>query len=96
MRAIMTAISIAAGLSLAPFGHAQVSDAPSPAEVMVLGTFHFTGGGEDMINPEVDDFLAPARQAEIATVLDRLEAFAPTRIAALRGIPCWRTRAWRE
>lgn len=81
MRAIMTAISIAAGLSLAPFGHAQVSDAPSPAEVMVLGTFHFTGGGEDMINPEVDDFLAPARQAEIATVLDRLEAFAPTRIA---------------
>ncbi|MHA6289478.1 DUF5694 domain-containing protein [Maricaulis sp. CAU 1757] len=49
-------------------------------EVMVLGTFHFTGGGQDMINPQVDDFLSDRRQAEIAVVLDRLESFAPTRI----------------
>ena len=55
------------------------SDAPPP-QVMVLGTFHFTGGGSDLINSEVDDFRSPRRQAEIAEVLDRLEAFAPTRI----------------
>lgn len=81
MRAILTAISLIAGLSLTPPAQAQDADASPRAEVMVLGTFHFSGGGQDMINPEVDDFLAPARQAEIAEVLDRLEAFAPTRIA---------------
>ncbi len=81
MRAIVTAISLAIGISQAPASLAQEAEAPPPAEVMVLGTFHFTGGGQDLINPEVDDFLAAGRQAEIATVLDRLEAFAPTRIA---------------
>ena len=55
-------------------------DATAAPQVMVLGTFHFTGGGQDMINPEVDDFLSPHRQAEIATVLDRLEAYQPTKI----------------
>lgn len=52
-------------------------DAP---QVLVLGTFHFTGGGHDRINPEVDDFLSDQRQAEIADVLDRLQEFAPTKI----------------
>ncbi|WP_203292685.1 DUF5694 domain-containing protein [Maricaulis parjimensis] len=69
------------GLALTTSGMAQAQDNPPPGQIMVLGTFHFTGGGQDMINPEVDDFLAPHRQAEIADVLDRLEAFAPTRIA---------------
>lgn len=59
---------------------AAVPDPEPPARVLVLGSFHFTGGGEDLINAEVDDFLSDRRQAEIAAVLDRLEAFAPTRI----------------
>jgi len=67
--------------AMALSGPARAQDNPPPAEIMVLGTFHFSGGGQDMINPEVDDFLAPHRQAEIEAVLDRLEAFAPTRIA---------------
>lgn len=70
-------------LSLAlVFGAAPaLSQSPSePVEVMVLGTFHFAGGGLDYINPEVDDFLAPHRQAQIDEVLDRLELFAPDRI----------------
>lgn len=54
--------------------------AEADPQIMVLGTFHFTGGGADMINPEVDDFLSARRQAEIADVLDRLERFAPTKI----------------
>jgi hypothetical protein len=52
-----------------------------PPQIMVLGSFHFTGGGADYINPEVDDFLSPRRQADISELLDRLEAFAPTKIA---------------
>ena len=57
----------------------------APPRIMVLGVFHFTGGGRDLINPEVDDFLSAARQAEIAEVLDRLETFAPTKIAVELG-----------
>ena len=56
------------------------ADAPPPAEVMVLGVYHFTGGGQDYINPEVDDYLAPARQAEIEALTARLALFQPTRI----------------
>ncbi|MEE2567253.1 DUF5694 domain-containing protein [Hyphobacterium marinum] len=49
-------------------------------DVMVLGTFHFTGGGQDYINPAVDDYLAPARQIEIEALVERLAAFNPTKI----------------
>ncbi len=53
---------------------------PQTPQVMILGSFHFTGGGSDYVNAAVADYLSPERQAEIADVLDRLEAFAPTRI----------------
>jgi len=43
-----------------------------PVEVMILGTFHFTGGGNDLVNPELDDFLAPGRQAEIMTLKENM------------------------
>ncbi len=53
----------------------------SKPEIMVLGTFHFTGGGYDVVNPEVDNYLSPQRQSEIVEVVDRLTAFSPTKIA---------------
>jgi len=53
--------------------------APEPIEAMVLGVYHFAGGS-DLNNLELDDHLSPTRQAEIKAVLDRLEAFAPTKI----------------
>jgi hypothetical protein len=49
-------------------------------EVMILATFHFTGGESDAVNEEIDDFLAPQRQAEINAVLDCLELYAPDKI----------------
>lgn len=49
-------------------------------EVMILGTFHFTGGGSDVVNADIDDFLAPKRQKEIAETLKRLKAFNPDKI----------------
>lgn len=69
-----------AALSLALTPAAFAQDDEPPAQVMVLGSFHFTGGGRDYINPEVDDYLAPARQAEIEAVVEQLAAFNPTRI----------------
>ncbi|MEN0651951.1 MULTISPECIES: DUF5694 domain-containing protein [Hyphobacterium] len=69
----------ALSLLLSPSAAIAQHDEP-PAQVMVLGTFHFTGGGQDYLNPEVDDYLAPARQAEIEAVVERLAEFNPTRI----------------
>lgn len=54
-------------------------------EIMILGTFHFTGGGSDYVNSPVVDFLSPERQTEISIVLDRLEAFAPNKILVELG-----------
>ena len=49
-------------------------------DVMILGTFHFTGGGSDQVNTNVKDYLAAAGQEEIRDLLDRLENYAPDKI----------------
>jgi hypothetical protein len=51
-----------------------------PIDVVVLGTFHFDNPGRDIANIQVDDVLAPKRQAEIAQILDGLARFAPTKV----------------
>jgi hypothetical protein len=56
------------------------SDGP-PIDVLVLGTFHFDNPGQDLANSQVDDVLAPKRQAEIADILNGLARFKPTKIA---------------
>lgn len=48
---------------------------PEQADVMILGTYHFAQVAE------LDDILRPERQRELAAVLERLEEFAPDRIA---------------
>jgi len=54
---------------------------PPPAELLLLGTFHFKDAGLDNYRPEVDvDILSPARQREVEEVVDRLAAFNPTKI----------------
>ncbi len=50
-------------------------------EVLLLGSYHMSNPGADQFNLEADDVLAPARQAEIEEVVDRLTAFAPTHVA---------------
>ena len=65
---------------LAALAHAQ-TPAPLRAQVMVLGTYHMENPGADYANTEVDDVLAPRRQAEIAAVAQALAEFRPTRIA---------------
>ena len=51
-----------------------------PAQVMVLGMFHFTGGGSDYVNSEVDNYFSPQRQAEIEALVEHLVAFNPNKI----------------
>lgn len=73
-------------LAFAGCASAQTTAAPSVtvetrAQVMVLGVYHFTPGGNDYVENRLDDHLSPRRQAEIAQVLDLLERFRPTKIA---------------
>jgi hypothetical protein len=51
------------------------------AQVMVLGTFHFAGSRTDERGDGPAGMLEPGRQREIAEVIERLVAFAPTRVA---------------
>jgi hypothetical protein len=63
---------------------AQMSEASEPAQVLVLGTYHFANPGLDVVQVEVDDVLSESRQAEIRHLVDALAAFAPTKIAVER------------
>jgi hypothetical protein len=49
--------------------------------VLIIGTYHFDNPGQDLVNPQVPDVLTPAKQAEIAEVMDALARFRPTKIA---------------
>lgn len=54
---------------------------PPRAQVLVLGTYHMHNPGADYANPEVDDINSPQRQREVEALVERLAAFAPTKIA---------------
>lgn len=47
----------------------------------VLGTYHMAQPGNDVVNVDVDDVLAPARQAELRELVDRLADWNPDRVA---------------
>lgn len=52
------------------------------AQILVLGTFHFKNAGTDDYKPKYSvDVQSAARQREIASLLDTLAAFRPTKIA---------------
>jgi hypothetical protein len=53
---------------------------PAPA-ILLLGTGHWSNPGKDYKTVEFDDMLAPARQREIAGIIERLIGFAPTKVA---------------
>lgn len=78
------ALSIAVPRSAAAqLGFPTLADSTGrpPAQVMVLGVFHFHNPGADYAKFKGIDVLTPERQREIAAVVERLAAFAPTRIA---------------
>jgi hypothetical protein len=50
------------------------------AQVLVVGTYHFHNPGADHAQFNVLDVLAPAKQREIAQVVDGLARFRPTKV----------------
>lgn len=82
MRSLL-ALSIAC-LAVLPFPAAAQSGAPAPApapvEIMILGTYHMSNPGLDLVNMRADDVTTPQRQQELAAVADAIAAWRPTRI----------------
>ncbi|MEK6372645.1 MAG: DUF5694 domain-containing protein [Acidobacteriota bacterium] len=68
-------------LTLGAAAPAAAQPPPARAEVLVLGVYHMNNPGHDVFNMQVDDVLAPKRQAEIAQVIEALKRFNPTKIA---------------
>lgn len=76
----LTALAVCATLFATTPAWAQSAEPPAPIRVMVVGMFHFDNPGLDYRNAKIDDMLAPARQAEIATVASALSRFQPTKV----------------
>ncbi|WP_338245372.1 DUF5694 domain-containing protein [Aurantiacibacter hainanensis] len=75
----LAALSLGLASSAALADHHEEADL-APVEVMVLGVYHFNNPGQDVINIEVDDVLAPHRQRELQAITDALAEWRPTRI----------------
>lgn len=54
---------------------------PKPIEVMILGTYHFSGSNLDIVKSQVESPLSQNRQKEISDLANRLAKFAPNKIA---------------
>lgn len=50
-------------------------------EILILGTYHMSNPGRDIVNMQADDVLAPKRQQEIGQLIEVLKKFHPTKIA---------------
>jgi hypothetical protein len=74
--------ALALGLSSAAL--AQAAPSGTPAQVMVLGVFHFANPNADYAKFEGIDVLSPARQQEVEAVVAQLARFRPTKIALER------------
>lgn len=91
---LLKALAAIAALVAAPVLAEDASEAQAasdgaskPVQVMVLGLYHFANPGLDVVNMEVDDVLAPQRQAQIADIVDSLAEWGPTKIAVENEAP---------
>ncbi|MDQ2769179.1 MAG: hypothetical protein M3Y54_01595, partial [Bacteroidota bacterium] len=55
-------------------GHTACAQAP-PADLLLIGTFHFSNPGIDLVKTSTFDVLAPKPQAELEALTNRLQAF---------------------
>lgn len=53
----------------------------APAEVMIVGTYHFSNPGRDQHNVDSVDVLAPERQQQLESIARTLMDFVPTLVA---------------
>lgn len=59
----------------------KVENSLNKAQIMILGSYHFSNGGEHLINAKVTDVMSDEKQLEIIEVIDKLSKFKPTKIA---------------
>jgi hypothetical protein len=62
-------------------------DAPPTAQVMVLGSYHFSNPGRDVANLQADDVMSQRRQREIRILADTLAEWRPTKVVIERVVP---------
>jgi hypothetical protein len=76
-------LSIALFCLLFPFQIATAADKPiaAPAEVMIVGTYHFANPGKDQHDVKADDVLTPARQQQLDAIAKGMMRFHPTVVA---------------
>jgi hypothetical protein len=60
---------------------AGVATAEPPAQVMIVGTYHFSNPGHDQHNVQADDVLTAERQKQLEAIATALARFEPTRVA---------------
>jgi hypothetical protein len=65
----------------APAPASAPAPAGAPAQVMIVGTWHFDNPGLDMHNVEAVDVMTPERQAQIVATTEALARFRPTVVA---------------
>ena len=82
----------------APLLAQSPSPTPAPAEIMILGTYHFGNPGLDLHNMKAKNVLTPERQQEFDDIAARLAKFKPTRIAieALSDRPDYSSQKYTE
>ncbi|GAA3919398.1 DUF5694 domain-containing protein [Hymenobacter algoricola] len=75
MKYLLLLLAVLAVLA-APAARAQTK----PAELLLLGTFHFHNPGLDLVKTKSFDILGPKAQAELETMTDKISRFHPTKI----------------
>lgn len=74
-------LSLAALCSVAALSVASAVTPVPAAQVLVVGTYHFSNPGHDLANVQADDVLAPRRQQELAALARAIGEFDPTLVA---------------
>lgn len=87
MRLPLRSIIVVTLLSAVPAlpSRAQATPDAEPAQVLVLGSYHFGNPGLDVVKTEVADVLSDEKQTEIKAVVEAVARFRPTKIAVERS-----------
>ncbi len=76
---LLASLLVHGGDQPAPAASAKV--APPATQVLIVGMMHLGNPGLDLVNPHIKDVLGRRRQQEIEELVQRLQAFRPTKIA---------------
>lgn len=75
---------VLAGCATAPVSQVEIETDPDVIQVMVLGAYHMAGSSGDLVEVDVENVLAPQRQAELERLVETLAEFKPTAVVTER------------